>query len=322
MFAFKKLTAAAVSVLAVCVLAACSEKGPSGTPVEKVNDTVITKPQLDRAVQALLANRHISQPLPPEQMKQATEAALQQLTDMELLYQEGKKEEIKDLDKLVEQRYAQNVSSFPTKAEYDKSLKSAGMTEADVKEMMRKEIVVNNFIRKEFFSKAACTDADAKKFFDENKEKYFHHGEQLNASHILVSVAKDAKPQEKKAAREKAEALLKRVKAGEDFAQLAAKESTCPSRTNGGHLGTFGRGQMTPPFEKAAYALKKGEISPVVETEFGYHIIKLDDRIAPHDDRFEEVKDKIATFMKQEQTRKAVAGYLAELRKKASIKKS
>lgn len=321
MSALKKLLPATVVAMALCALAGCSEKTTSGPPVVKVNGAVITKPELDRAVKTLLAQNKVTQALPPEQMKKAADAALEQLTSAELLYQEGKKLEIKDLDQLVEQRYQKNRAAFPTKEEYEKALKATGMTEAEVREAMRREIVVNNFVDKQFSAKATCSDAEAKKFYDENKTKLFEKGERLRASHILVSVDQKGGAGEKKKAREKADALLKRVQKGEDFAAVAKAESTCPSRSKGGELGVFGKGQMTPPFEQAAYALKTGEISKVVETEFGYHIIKLNERIAPAADRFEDVKFQIVQYLKMEQTRKAVAAYLSDLRHKAKIEK-
>lgn len=323
MSTLKNLIPVAVAAVVLCTLPACSEKGEkSGTPVVKVNGNVITKPELDRAVKALLAQNRVTQALPPEQMKKATESALEQLTAAELMYQEAKKLEIKDLEQQVEQRYQENRKKFPTKEEYEKALQATGMTEADVRESMRKEIVVNTFVQKQFFSKATCSEADARKFYDDNKAKFFQRGEQLKASHILVSVDQKGTPEEKKKAKEKAEALLKRVKGGEDFSTVASKESTCPSRAVGGQLGAFGKGQMTPPFEKAAYALRnKGDISSVVETEFGFHIIKLEERIAPATDRFEDVKERITQYLKQEQTRKAVGDFLAQLRHKAKIEK-
>lgn len=322
MSALKNLIPVAVAALALCALPGCSDKGQTGAPVVKVNGSVITKPELDRAVKTLLAQNKVTQALPPEQMKKAADSALEQLTSAELLYQEGKKLEIKDLEQQVEQKYQKNRASFPTKEEYEKALKGTGMTEAEVREMMRKEIVVNNFVDKQFSSKATCSDAEARKFYDDNKAKLFVKGERLRARHILVSVDQKGGPEEKKKAREKAEALLKRVQKGEDFATVAKAESTCPSRANGGELGVFGKGQMTPPFEKAAFALKgKGELSKVVETEFGYHIVKLEERIAPSSDRFEDVKFQIVQYLKMEQTRKAVAAFLSELRHKAKIEK-
>lgn len=319
MVVLKKLVMASVAGLVLISLPACSQES-KGTTVLKVNDSVITKPVLDRTVKTLLARDGVKQPT-QEQLKKASDAALEQLTFAELLYQEGKKLQIKDLDQMVETNYQKNRAGFPTQAAYEEALKSNGMSDKEVREAMRKEIVVNHFVEQQFFQKASVSDEEVRKFYDDNKDKLFNKGERLSASHILVSVDQKGAPQDKQKAKEKAEALLKRVNTGEDFATVATKESTCPSRAVGGKLGVFGKGQMVPPFEKAAYALKKGEISPVVESEFGYHIIKLDDRIPQGSEKFEDNKEKIVQFLKQQKTRQAAVDYVAQLRSKAKIEK-
>lgn len=127
--------------------------------------------------------------------------------------------------------------------------------------------------------------------------------------------------EQKKVIREKAEALLKRVKAGEDFAAVAKAESGCPSAAVGGDLGPFGRGQMVLPFEMAVFALKPGEISDIVESDFGFHIIKLTDKQEAGKVAYEEVKAKIFEYLKGEKVRQMVTPYVDELRSKAKIER-
>ena len=129
----------------------------------------------------------------------------------------------------------------------------------------------------------------------------------------------DDTAERKKQAREKAEALLKRVKGGDDFAEVARTESSCPSKALGGDLGNFGRGQMVPPFEEAVFAMKPGEISDVVESSFGFHIIKLSEKNPAAQAKYEDVKTKIVQYLKDEKVRKLVAAYVEELKSKAKI---
>jgi peptidyl-prolyl cis-trans isomerase C len=323
MSSLKRIAGAACATLMLFSIPACSDANAQkkGEPVAKVNGTVITKPEVDRAVQVLLAQNKVSQKLTPEQMQKVADQALIQLASAELLYQEAKKLEVKELDKLVAEKYAQNKAKFPSEAEYQKSLQQMGMSAQEVEESMRKEILVNNYVEKQFFAKATVSEADIKKFYDENVEKVFKKGERLKASHILVGVEQNAPAQDKQKAKEKAEALLKRLQSGEEFAAVAKKDSTCPSSARGGELGVFGKGQISPMFDKAAFAMKAGEQSAVVETEMGYHIIKVHERIAPSTDKLEEVREKIAQFLKMNQTRQAVAAFVEELRKKAKIEK-
>lgn len=325
MLVLKKITTASCAVLMLFTIPACSATAENGerhgAPVAKINGSVITKPELDRAVKALLAQKQGTQTLEPEQLQKATAQALDQLAGAELLYQAASRFAIKDLDQQVADRYAQNRAKFPSEAEYEKALQGLAMTPEQVRQAMRKEIVVNSFVEREFTAKGTVSQAEVRKFYDQNKGQYFNKGERRNASHILVSVDQKASAQEKKQAREKAEDLLKKVLGGEDFAAVAKKHSNCPSSARGGVLGLFGKGEMAPSFEKAAFALKPGELSPVVETRFGYHIIKVTGKLPPSTESFEEVKEKISAFLKREKVQQAFAAFMVELRAKARIEK-
>lgn len=296
---------------------------PQAQPAEvvaKVNGTAITHAELDRAVQMLLAQSQVPQELSPEIKKQAEDSALEQLISAELLYQKGIKLEIKDLNKQVEAKLSQGKTRFSTPAEYEAALKANNLTEKDLREIIRKDVVINNLFEKEIAGKIVVSEAEVKKFYEENQDK-FKKPETYHASHILIGADPQAKPEEKKKAREKAEALQKRVAAGEDFAALAKAESSCPSKDNGGDLGTFGKGEMVPEFEKALDGLKPGQISGVVETQFGYHIIKLIEKKDAGSVGLAEVKDQIENYLKQTKTQQVVLDYVKELRSKATVEK-
>lgn len=323
MVSFNKMTrsAAAVSLLA---LAACAGEPAKNSPtaaVEKVNGAAITRADLDRTMKALLGQGRDPKQLPPDMLKKATEAALNQLTAAELLYQAGMKLEIKDLDKQVAARIAQSKYQYPSQAEFDKALQSVGMTQKEMEEAARKDIVINNLIAQRFANKADVAEAEVLKYYEDNKLKEFTQGDRIKVSHILIGVAKGATPEVKKQAKEKALAVLKRVKGGEPFADVAKKESTSPSKEQGGDLGILGKGQTVPAFEKIAFSLKAGEISDVVETDFGYHVIKVDKKFGPSTDRFEDVKGQIAVNIKREKIRQMIAAYVETLRGKAKIEK-
>jgi peptidyl-prolyl cis-trans isomerase C len=287
----------------------------------RVNGTTITRLERDRAVKVLLAQSQVPQPVAPELMKQAEDAALEQLVSAELLYQEASKVEPANLDKLIAEKVAQNRAKFASDAEFETALKGVEMTQKDLHEFARKDIVINNFIEKRFADNVTVSEADAKKFYDDNLGKYFTKPESARASHILIGVEQSASAEEHKKAKEKAEALLKRVKAGEDFATLAKSDSTCPSSSQGGDLGSFGRGQMVPPFEKAAFALKPGEVSDVVETQFGYHIIKLTEKQEAGTEKYENVKAKIVEFLKRERTQKGIVELVEKLKTTARMER-
>jgi peptidyl-prolyl cis-trans isomerase D len=147
-------------------------------------------------------------------------------------------------------------------------------------------------------------EADVRSYYEQNVAR-LSGPEERRASHILISVAKDAPADERQQARAKAEELLVQArKAPESFAQLAKKHSQDPgSAPNGGDLDYFGRGAMVKPFEDAAFALKKGEISGVVESDFGFHIIRVTDIKAPKQKSFAELRASLEEDLKNQQAR-------------------
>lgn len=298
-----------------------TKTSPSDT-VARVNGSTITRQEMDRAVKVMLAQNQIDpSQLAPEQLKQAQEVALDQLIAAELLFQEASKHPVKDIDKLVDGKIAANRAKFSTDAEFQKALSSVDMSMNDMKDFTRKDILISSFIDTEYAAKLTISDAEAKKFYDENLDKYFTKQESARASHILIGVDEKASAEDRKKAKEKAEALLKRVNAGEDFAAIAKAESSCPSASQGGDLGTFGHGQMVAPFEQAAFALKPGQVSEVVETQFGYHIIKLTEKQEAGKESFESVKEKISEFLKREKTQKSVVDLVTKLKQSGKIEK-
>jgi len=296
------------------------QQGPATDPVQRVNGTAITRGDVSRAAKALLEQNRVPQPPTPEVMQQANQAALSQLISAELLYQAAGKIEIKDLDQQVAQKIAQSRTGHQGEAEFQKTLKDAGLTFEALQQLVRKDIVINYFIDKQFASKATVSEAEAKKFYADNSDK-FKLGNMVRASHILIGADDKAGAEERKSAREKAQALLKRVKEGEDFGMTAKAYSTCPSKARGGDLGSFGQGQMDPAFEKVAFSLKPGAVSDIVETPFGFHIIKVTEKQAARTESYQSAKARILQYLKREKILKLVSDYVAELRSKAKIEK-
>jgi peptidyl-prolyl cis-trans isomerase C len=243
---------------------------------------------------------------------------LDRLVSAELLYQAARGIEIKDIDKRIEEKIAQGRANFTNEQDFSKALGALDMNDAALRDYTRRDLIISSFVESAIAAKISVTDEDAKKFFDQNPDK-FRRGPALRASHILIGVEPGAGETEKKAAREKAEKLRKDLKGGADFAELAKANSTCPSSKQGGDLGVFGQGQMVPEFEKAAFALKPGDISEVVETKFGYHIIKLTERKDTESVPFETAKERINEYLKGQKIGEAVSAFLATARKDAKI---
>lgn len=283
-------------------------------PVAKVNGATIDAIELRRARKVLLRG----QPAPDGQQAAVDKQALEQLLSAELLYQAAAKMEVKDMDKLVDEKLAQGKARFANEQDFAKAIKDLEMDEKDLRDYTRRDLLISKFVESTIVPKVKVTEEDARKFYDQNPDK-FTRSESVRASHILIGTDSNTSAEDKKKAREKAEKLRKDLVGGADFAKLAKDNSTCPSSQQGGDLGSFGKGQMVPPFEQAAFAMKPGEISDVVETQFGYHIIKLTEKKPAESVSFKEAQARIEEYLKGQKVNSAVMDYVAEARKSAKI---
>ncbi len=181
-------------------------------------------------------------------------------------------------------------------------------------EFARKKLLMADLLNQ--VGKAAQTDAEMHKVYDD-AVKQMGEQREVHARHILIrAAAGDEKASE--AAKKKIEAIIARLKKGEDFATVAKETTEDPSgKANGGDLGYFTQDQMVPEFAKVAFELKKGEISGPVKTQFGWHVIKVEDNRIKPAPKFDEVKAQIENYV----TRKAQAELVTKLRAEAKIEK-
>ena len=281
----------------------------------------VIKPQLDMiAAQAAQ--------LPPTMIeqykKQLREQGLEQLICSTLLDKKVKDANIVVTDEQVVDKIRELVSDSPTPLsleETKKRLAEYGQDFEKVKLDVRTGLQRNQFMEMEWKGKIDVSDDEAKKYYEQNPKR-FEIPEEIRASHILIKfdTTDSTDPNAAKAkARAKIEGLLKQIKDGADFAELAKANSVCPSAPDGGDLGLFPRGKTTPPFEKAAFALPVGQISDIVETEYGYHIIKVTDHRDASVVSFEQAKPDIVEQLKQEKQTKFVEEYLNSLKAHANI---
>jgi len=290
-----------------------------------VNGVKITEGQINALVEPRI-NQMLArgQQLPPQLVHRFRQQLRQQATERliidVLLGEEVKKQNVTvtddEVDKQIE-KYAsqQNMTADQFKA----ALEQNGQNFDEVKGEIRKGMLYQKIAEAQWEGKINVTDEEAKAYFDSNPEKYATK-EQIRASHILIKPDTTGDPNEAKAkALAKIQGLLKQARDGADFAELAKANSEGPTSVKGGDLGLFGRGAMVPSFEKAAFALKVGEVSDVVETQYGYHIIKLTDRKEATNPTFDEVKDKVIEELTQQKQGQIANEYLDSLKAKATI---
>lgn len=311
-------------VLGISVSAMAAD-APAEKPAAKnaavVNGTEISTKFLDSEV-GLEQQRmmYSGQQIGASQMPAFKKAILEKLIDRELLYQASEKEGIKVEDAKLDEQMAQIKKQFPDEKTMEKTLTDKGMTIDDVKKQVKKSMAVENLIKTKFESGIKIDEAKADEFYKQNIDK-FKKPETVKASHILIKCDK-ADTAGCKKAEDKIKDIRKKIAAGGDFAALAKENSDCPSKEKGGDLGEFGKGQMVKPFEDAAFAMKKGDLSQPVKTDFGWHIIKVTDKTAAGTIPFTEVKDQIMTHLKNKEVSTKIRAYLEEMKKSAKIERS
>jgi peptidyl-prolyl cis-trans isomerase C len=302
--------------------AMATDKKPSDEKVAVVNGVVIARIQFDKELKVHLerVSRQGSQ-ITDDQMEELKKDILEGLIEREVLYQESQKAGIKIADQKVDDQVAAIKKRFPNEEEFKKALAGMGLTEEEVREQIQRGLAIRELIDQKVANKVVITDEETKAYYDANPQ-LFNQPEEVKASHILIKVDPTADDTTKAAARKKIEDLQQKLKAGGDFAELAKENSEGPSNVRGGDLGYFKRGQMVKPFEDVAYSMKIDEVSGLVETSFGYHLIKVSDKKPEQTLAYADVKDKIAQRLKQEKVEKDATLYVEDLKKGAKIEKS
>lgn len=324
----KKLLSIMLTLVLSVSLMGCTKKADDQVAA-KVNDRVITVGEFNKNV-ALIKKIFEAQSGSDIWTKDAgdgktfeqaiREQILEKMITDELILQEAEKAELKVDQKQIEAQY-QSVKNtiLGNKVEYEKFKKDNGITEEFLKEQLKKDYLVFEY-RNKYNKEHPITDKVALEYYDKNKSLY--EVDQVRASHILIKTVDDAmKPLSEdkvKEAESNIKEVLVRAKNGEDFSKLASQFSQDPGSAKiGGDLGFFGKGQMVKEFEETAFAMKPGEISEVVKTQYGYHIIKVTDK-KKESKSFEDVKDSLKAKMEEEAYNK----HIEKLKEKAKIEQN
>jgi peptidyl-prolyl cis-trans isomerase C len=290
--------------------------GPSAVAA-KVNGVPITTSELDRSFLAHVQVPYASVEEDPR-AKQVRRQILDNLIDRELLLQEAKALKMSVPPRHLDDELQKIVQRFPSPEAFEQALTAQNFTLDSVKKDMEGQMLRQQLVKQEILDKTAVSASDVQSFYEQHREKYAEE-EQVRARHILIKVPQEASAADDANLKKKAGDVLKRAKKGEDFAALAKEFSEDGSRADGGDLGFFGRGQMVAPFEEVAFALKPGQVSDLVRTQFGYHIIKVDERKPAKSLSYDEAKEQVKEDVTREQTLSRYQEYIASLRQKATI---
>ena len=255
--------------------------------------------------------------MPKAQRNEIYRKALDRLIDIKVLKNEVKSRNLPADEKVVTEQMQKIRERFPSEEEYKKALAGRGMTPEKLRSDMLEESRINKMMETEAAGAAAVTDAEIREFYEKNPDK-FKQPEAVRASHILIRV----QPGDE-AARKKALAAIQNVhrqaKGGKDFGDLARRHSNDGSAERGGDLGFFTKDRMVPEFANAAFALKPGQISDIVQTSFGYHVIRVVERRPTINVPLEQVTGQVREFLTQQRQQEKAEAFVKVLRSKSKI---
>jgi len=284
--------------------------------IARVDGEAVKKDEFEQMLKTM--ERQAGQPIPADRRDEIIRGALDQMITYKVLSHESRSRGIKIEDAEIDAKLQDIKKQFPTEQAFQQALKDRNMTIDNIRNDARVDLSVTKLMTAELANIPGPSDAEAKDFYDKNPDK-FKQAEQVRASHILIRVDKAADEAAKKKARAEIDGVMKKIKAGGDFAKLAQEHSQDGSASQGGDLNYFERGAMVEPFNKVAFELKPGQISDVVQTDFGYHIIKVADRKPARTVPFEEVQPRIKDFLASEKKRAHESAFIDGLKKKSKI---
>jgi peptidyl-prolyl cis-trans isomerase C len=300
-------------------LTSVSAKDEPAKIAAKVDNRTIDMESFEKEVaKFMMQYRGAQGNLPPGLKQQVRTQAINTLINREILLLESDKRGIKADKEEVEKGIKSVQGRFPSQKEFQAALKQMKLTQKEFEDQYLQQSRIQALLEEEIISKITIKEDEAKAYFDANPEQ-FEQKEQIRTRHILIKVEQTADEKTKAEARKKLVDIQKKIMSGEDFAEMAKQHSQGPSNVKGGDLGYFSKGQMVKPFETAAFKLAKDEVSDIVETRFGYHLIKMLDHKKPQKAVYADSKQQIMAKLKNERIQKEVSAYIKKLRQDAKI---
>lgn len=312
-----------LSACLVIVLTGCSS-GKQDLPSDAaamVNGAKITKNEIEASVSSILQGyKAFGAELDSTRVDSLRNKLLDSVIERELLFQESKKAGIV----VTEEDIAKEIETFsppssPGGEAFKKAMTSQGISEETLKKQYTRNIAIRKFIEDMVAKLPPPSPAEKAEYYEAHKQE-FTHEEEVGARHVLVKTRENEPPDSLARKKAKIEELLARARNGEDFSTLASQYSDCPSASKGGDLGYFSRGVMVEAFEEVAFGLEEGELSGVVKTSYGFHIIQVYDRKAAGTDTFEEAEKSIDEALRRMRANDEVRALVDELKIQATIK--
>ena len=257
-------------------------------------------------------------PLTCAQVGALQKEVVEGLVRRELLFQESKKRGIQVSQAQIDEEMKRLKAQYSSENDFIYALAAMKVSPESLRMQVERALAIQGIIEKEFASKVSLSDKEIWAYYDRNRDS-FREPEKIQASHILIKADPLWDAAKKAEARKKIESVQKQAQDGQDFASLAKTHSEDPSAAKGGDLGYVRPGQVVKPFEEALFSLKPGELSDIVETRLGYHLIKAGDRQPEKTIPFEALKDQLKLLLKQEKGKEEANLYIGKIRDKAKV---
>ncbi len=286
--------------------------------VATVNGSAITRAELDMEINRLAPQELYHRSISPEKQKEIEKKALDNLINTELFYIEAKRQGLKVDNSELKKSINSLKSSYPSAKAFEDTLKKSGMTMSVFEEKVRKNLTVEKLIGKEV--KVSLTDEDLEEYYKKNTGK-FKEPEALRIRYVYIKINPSEQDGRKKA-KERAKEAYSKIKSGADFAQIAQTYSHDMSRVKGGDVGFVHKGMMPQDIEKAAFEVgfEVGQVSEIIETDIGYHILKVEEKRVSRQVPFKEIKDKLKKELTESMQKSRLEGLVKRLRDSAGIR--
>lgn len=292
-----------LSVIMVVLFAASSY---AQEVVATVNGTSLTQKDLDAELDRLIPTITFHRSVSNEKRKFYYDQALQELINRELQYQDALARNMKPEKEKLDAQMERIRNKFKTPEEYKAASEKEGLSEENVRARIEKNMMIQTVFSDTVTAKVKVSDEEAKKYYESNAARF----KQPEGVKLRLISTKDEK---------KAQDILAMLKSGDDFGEIAYNMSEDSYRAQKGDIGYMHKGRMVPDIEQAAFKLKIGETSGVINAENTWFIIKLEDRKPEHQLPFEEVRDKLKKDLEKERTKELNNKWIADLRAKAKI---
>ena len=307
-----------VTILFFIIVSMASYSDAQSKPVASVNGHVLKEVDLLEAMNDIFPAAVFHGGITPDKMEKYRPKALELMVEKELYYQEAKARGMKVPDKKVAEAKETRIENLGGKNTFKKALKQWGITEEEFERMLEKKFLIGDIQKAEINDKAAVSNEEAKAYYDKNKTG-FMRPEAVHIIHILISVSPSSTEEEKAQRRKRAEEVLKKARSGEDMSNLAWEYSDDPYRVKGGDMGLIHKGMLDPDLEKEVFKVKSKEISGIIETIYGFHIVKIEEKRQPEQLSYEDIAEKIKNELREKRLQERKKNFLAELKSRAKV---